>query len=60
MSEVRKDVWPIVADVEMLYQVVFEEDVTEEEAIALFKLDKYVDVLSENTLEMKSVDIYPE
>ena len=54
----RKDIWPLVVNEDRLYQVVFNEENTKEEAIALFRTESFQDVLDEEVLQTNSITTY--
>lgn len=54
----RKDIWPLVVNEDRLYQVVFDEEITEDEAIALFRTESFQDVLDEEVLQTNSITTY--
>jgi hypothetical protein len=56
LVESKKDVWEILQNEDRIYQVIFEEEVTEDEAVELWKAGRGVeDVLDEEVVEVYSV-----
>jgi hypothetical protein len=57
MTKVKKDVWDLLINEDRLYSLVFEEEVDEDEAVALFKMGTYEDILAEEVVETYSIGI---
>lgn len=52
MSNIKSDFWRITCLSEVTYGVVFEEEITAEEAKELFIKDKYEDIIDQDIFNM--------